>query len=149
MRLKTYPLEANESLMTFEFTSEGPKGFIRKRVQFQRMNRKNMYNLAFGDVNIVTDDFDDKVVTDNNDSETVLATVAATVYIFTDKYPSATVYAKGSTLARTRLYRIGISNNLGEISKRFMIHGLLKGIGWAIYEKNKNYSAFLIKIKKQ
>ena len=61
MRLKTYPLEANESLMTFEFTSEGPKGFIRKRVQFQRMNRKNMYNLAFGDVNIVTYDFDDKV----------------------------------------------------------------------------------------
>ena len=149
MRFKTYPLEANESLMTFEFISEGPKGFIRKRVQFQRINRKNMYNLAFGDVNIVTDDFDDKVVTDNNDSEMVLATVAATVYIFTDKYPSATVYAKGSTLARTRLYRIGISNNLEEISKRFMIHGLLKGIGWAIYEKNKNYSAFLIKIKKQ
>lgn len=147
MREETYQLKAKDSMMTFEFISEGPKGSIKKRIQYQKTGRINFYNLAFGDVDVETDDFDDTVVSDNNDMAKVLATVAETVSIFMDNYPRASVYAEGSTFVRTRLYRISISNHLEEINKRFEIQGLLKGIGWHLYEKNKNYSAFLIKNK--
>ena len=134
--------------MVFELISEGPKGLIRKRVQYRLVQNENIYNLAFGDVNAETDDFDDKVITDNNDSKKVLATVASTVYTFTEKYPTAIVYAEGSNAARTRLYRIGISNNLEELTKDFKVFGFLDNIGWVEYRKNEDYSAFYIFRKK-
>ena len=68
----------------------------------------------------------------------MLSTVASTVYTFTKKYLNATIYAEGSNAARTRLYRIGISNNLEELTEQFDVHGYLPKIGWTIYEKNKN-----------
>ena len=133
MRNERYDLEIDETSMVFEFISEGLKGVIRKRVQYRLVQNENIYNLAFGDVNAETDDFDDKVITDNNDSKKVLATVASTVYTFTEKYPTAIVYAEGSNAARTRLYRIGISNNLEELTKDFKIFGFLDNIGWVEY----------------
>ena len=133
MRNERYDLEIDETSMVFELISEGPKGLIRKRVQYRLVQNENIYNLAFGDVNAETDDFDDKVITDNNDSKKVLATVASTVYTFTEKYPYAIVYAEGSNAARTRLYRIGISNNLEELTKDFKIFGFLDNIGWVEY----------------
>ena len=47
MNKETYQLEAFESLLTFEFISEGPKGSIKKRVQYQKTKWRNIYNLAF------------------------------------------------------------------------------------------------------
>lgn len=146
MRDETYQLEIDDSLMIFEFTSEGPKGLIKKRVQYQNIGN-DIYNLAFGDVDIKTDEFDDKIVSNNSDTKKVLATVAATINIFVDINPKARIYAKGSTFARTRLYRIGISNNLEEINKRFEIYGMIEGKGWVFYEKNNDYSAFIMKLK--
>ena len=49
MRKERYELEISKEFLTFEFTSVGPKGSIRKRVLFQDAGRKNIYNLAFGD----------------------------------------------------------------------------------------------------
>lgn len=34
------------------------------------------------------------------------------------------IYARGSNTVRTRLYRIGIANNLAEIQKDFQVYGL-------------------------
>ena len=53
------------------------------------------------------------------------------------------VFAVGSTPSRTRLYRIGISNNLSEIKEDFNVFGYLKN-QWTPFEKNQNYEAFLI-----
>ena len=132
-------------LKVFEFISIGPKGAIKKRVQYKKISdNEDIYNLAFGDVNAETDDIDDKIVSNNNDMEKVLATVAATVFAFIDAYPEAIVYAKGSNLARNRLYRMGIANNLEEINNRFIVLGLLEDKRWVVFEKNTNYQAFLI-----
>lgn len=147
MRNETYQLESEDSMMIFEFMSEGPKGAIKKRVQYESTSQEDVYNLAFGDVDVETDDIDDKIVSDNNDTEKVLATVAKTVIYFMNKYPNAYIHAKGSTFTRTRLYRIGISNHLEEINEQFKVFGLLGDNNWVIYEKNKNYSAFVIKNK--
>lgn len=147
MRAEIYQLESKDSMMIFEFVSQGPKGNIRKRIQYEMTSQEDVYNLAFGDVNFETDDIDDKSISDNNDRTKVLATVAETVTIFLNKYPNAYIYAKGSNLTRTRLYRISISNHLEEINKQFEVYGLLGENNWVIYEKNNNYSAFVIKNK--
>lgn len=123
MKLPKYPLASSDKLMTFEFTSEGQKGLIEKLVRFQETNVKNVYNLAFGDKDLTTGDIDDKVISNNGDSEKVLATVAATLYAFTDKYPNAWIYATGSTKSRTRLYRMGITKFLSEVTEDFEVLG--------------------------
>jgi len=110
-------------MMTFEFTSEGPKGIIHKLVKFQPTNLKNVYNLVFGDKDPFTGNIDDTVISNNKDSEKVLASVVSTVYAFTDKFPDAWIYAIGSTKSRTRLYRMGISKFFSEVQRRFWSFG--------------------------
>ena len=89
MKLDRYELKSDEQLTTFEFLSEGPKGKIEKIIQFSLVNQDNLYNLAFGDRNRLTGEIDDRIVTDNGDSEKVLATVVAAVYAFCDRFPHA------------------------------------------------------------
>ena len=124
MQLPKYQLKAEQSLMVFEFTSIGPKGKIDKLVKFSETNLKDLYNLAFGDKDLKTGGINDKIVSNNADSEMVLATVVSTVYAFTDKYSDAYVFATGSTKARTRLYRMGITKYIAEIKKDFWVYGL-------------------------
>jgi hypothetical protein len=59
------------------------------------------------------------------------------------------IFATGSTVARTRLYRIGISNNLDAIRVDFEIFGLTKDKNWVQFEKRKDFEAFLVKRKKK
>lgn len=147
MRLEKYTTEVDDTAKVYEFVSEGLKGFIKKRVIFEQIGDKNIYNLAFGDVDIITNEIDDVVITNNGDIDKVLATVAATVYNFLEKYPNAIVVATGSTPTRTRLYKIGISKNLDEIKENFIVKGLIENSHWVIYNKSESYSAFYIKKK--
>jgi hypothetical protein len=48
----------------------------------------------------------------------------STFYSFTGKYPHTWVFATGSTEVRTRLYRMGITNNLEELKKDFYVFGM-------------------------
>jgi len=124
-----YEVKAESDAMTFEFISARPKGKIPKLVIYSKISKKNLSNLGFGDKDLSTSKIDDLVVTDNKNSQKVLATVAFTVYIFLNKYPNAFVTATGSTKARTRLYQIGISNNLQKISIDFNILGKKEKFG--------------------
>ena len=123
MKLDRYELITGRNQSTFEFLSEGPKGKISKVIQFQQMNLENLYNLAFGDKNELTGTLNDKVVTDNGDTEKVLATVVSAVYAFTGQYPEVWVYATGSSASRTRLYKIGINKYLDIVKNDFEIMG--------------------------
>ena len=147
MKLPRYLLEAEKSLLVFEFISEGPKGQIPKLVKFTETNLKGLFNLAFGDKDQQTDEINDTVISNNDDSEKVLATVVATLYAFTDKHPDAHILATGSTKSRTRLYRMGITKYLDEIQKDYHIYGL-RNEEWESFEKEINYEAFLAKRKK-
>jgi hypothetical protein len=146
MRDQRYKIEVTSTFMSYEFTSEGPKGSIVKMIKYTETGYQNVYNLGFGDKLKDEDDFDDAVITDNKDSVRILATVAATVFLFTEKYPNAFVAATGSTQSRTRLYRIGISNHLEEIEQNFVVLGYKNNV-WKRFVKDQNYSAFLIKRK--
>ena len=72
---------------------------------------------------IQTGELDDLAVSNNSDTEKVLATVVSALYAFFDKHPEAFVYATGSTLARTRLYRLGISKYFEELAADFQLYG--------------------------
>lgn len=146
MKLPRYELKAEKSLMVFEFTSEGPKGQIPKLIKFSETTLKGFYNLAFGDKNLATGEIDDLVISNNGDSEQVLATIVSSVYAFTHNQNEAWIYATGSTKARTRLYRMGISKYLEEVKHDFHIYGLWEG-EWQEFEKGIDYSAFLVKRK--
>ncbi len=144
MYLPRYNLSASDKMMTFEFKSEGNKGVIYKIVKFQPTNLKGVYNLAFGDKNLKTGEIDDKIISNNGDSEKVLATVISTVYAFTDKYPESWVYATGSSKSRTRLYRIGISKFIEEVKNDFEILGELEK-DWEEFNINTEYRGFLVR----
>lgn len=148
MKLPMYPLASSDKFTTFEFTSERTKGLIHKLVRFQQTNVKSVYNLAFGDKDQTSGDLDDEVVSDNGDSEKVLATVVATVYAFTDQYPNAWVYATGSTKARTRLYRMGITKFLIEVKEDYEILGERTG-DWEVFKKNIEYNGFFVRRKRK
>lgn len=105
-----------------------------------------MFNLGFGDKIGLMGDFDDQAVTDNGDSLKVMATVAATLYPFMDRFPDAKVFAKGSTESRTRLYRMANTNNLDLISADFEVYGL-KNYVWEEFTIGIDYEAFLVNKK--
>ena len=146
MRLIKYQLKSGRELLSYEFTSEGPKGLIEKRIQFTLLNQEEVYNLAFGDKDPISGEIDDLVVSNNGDSEKILSTVVSAVYAFCDKYPEACIFASGSTPARTRLYRIGIAKYFDDIKEDFEIYGQLED-HWELFEKGKEYVAFLAQRK--
>lgn len=148
MRNERYELKESFDAMIFEFTSVGPKGEIPKLVIYSETGVTDVYNLGFGDKDLITGDIDDLAVTDNKDSQKVLATVASTIYTFIHQHPEAWVFATGSTKARTRLYQIGISKYLDEIAEDFIVLGR-RDANWFPFEKNIEYDAFLIKYKIQ
>ena len=110
MKYPRYNYSAENELHSFMFESVGRKGKIKKMVQYTEMSVEGFFNLGFGDYNEETNEIDDEVRSNNGDGQKLLATVVAT----------------GSTEARTRLYRMGISNNLEELKKDFYVYGLRK-----------------------
>ena len=146
MKLPKYELKAEKSLMIFEFVSEGKKGRIVKLIKFSETTLKDFYNLAFGDKNEKMGEINDTIVSNNGDTERVLATVVAAVYAFTDGKPDSWIFATGSTNARTRLYRMGISKFLEEIQNDFSLYGQAEG-EWENFRKEIEYSAYLVRRK--
>lgn len=148
MNLGRYNYFTND-YQAYEFYSEGPKGRIRKLVIFTRIpdTDPEIYNLAFGDAHPVTGKLDDEVISNNEDRDIVLATVANTIATFCDHYGNHYIYAEGSTPSRTRLYQMGIAGLWDEINTDFEVFGL-KENNWHKFEPNGvNYQAFLVKRK--
>jgi hypothetical protein len=146
MKLPKYHLKAESKFTRFEFISEGNKGVIRKLIEFQATSDEDVYNLAFGDKDASTGDLNDLAVTNNGDTEKVLATVVAALYVFFDNYPTAYVYATGSTKARTRLYRMGITKFYEEMDKDFYLYGQV-GDDYPEFKLGKDYDGFLAQRK--
>ena len=146
MNVEKYHLKADETLTVFEFISEGPQGAIRKLIHFQPTYTTGLFNLAFGDKHAETDEIDDLTVTNNGDTDKVLGTVVAALYAFFDKQPEALVYATGSTRARTRLYRMGITKFYDEMQEDFKVFGQ-KGQEFHPFELGQEYDGFVAQRK--
>lgn len=147
MDIERYQIENNINSIYFEFVSKGNKGSIVKVIKYTKINHDPLvYNLGFGDKNLSIDTIDDIAISNNGDTERVLATVAFTIYAFYEEYPDANVYLSGSTASRTRLYQINIAKFYDLISRDFVIYGELV-TGFERFQKGVNYNGFFI-IKK-
>jgi hypothetical protein len=148
MNLDRYTYFASNNFKDYEFYSDGPKGRIKKIIRFTeiQIGGTTVYNLGFGDANSETNSIDDNIVTNNEDTDKVLATVANTIFDFTDYYGNFYIYAKGSTASRTRLYQISIARLWADINRDFELYGL-KEDSWYKFERNVNYDAFLVRKK--
>ncbi len=146
MKLDRYKVKVTSSFLNYDFYSIGPQGKIKKRIAFRLFNNtENVYNLGFGDVG-AGGEINDLIVTNNADSQKVLATVAMSVFKFFEKYPTSFIFVIGSTETRTRLYRIAIANNLDEIKQNFDIFGSINN-AWESFGINRNYQSFLLRVK--
>jgi hypothetical protein len=146
MYLDRYQLKTEQSFTRFEFISEGPNGAIRKLIEFQKTTEPDTYNLAFGDKHHLTGEIDDLAISDNGDTEKVLATVVSAVYAFLERHPTSYVYAQGSTRARTRLYRMGINRFYVEMKRDFHLYGRM-GENFEEFKKDVDYEGFLAQRK--
>lgn len=148
MNLEKYMVASSKDYKSYEFFSEGPNGRIKKVIVFSKpANRQeNIFNLAFGDWNEKQKKLNDRVISNNNDREKILATVASSVLEFIEHYPDAIVYAEGSTPSRTRLYQMGISAYFFEITQWLEVYGFRFG-NWEAFQLGQNYEAFAVKIK--
>ncbi|WP_264551299.1 DUF6934 family protein [Flavobacterium sp. N2038] len=155
MKHLQYDLYRNTDTTILEFKSIGPNREITKVITFNPTQSKEIYNLAFGDLiyNEVQERYilDDSIITDNGDRNIILATVAKSVYIFTEKYPEKMVFFKGSTPGRTRLYRRAISIHLEELSETFTIFGTIKNEAENVvsvpFKTNGDFFGFILKRK--
>jgi hypothetical protein len=133
----------------YEFHSNGPKGIVKKIVRYRLIQTTpfEIYNLGFGDWIDDKKDIDDTVNTNNEDRQKVLATVADTVFDFLADHPRASIFAKGSTKSRTRLYQMNIAAFWKEITSRsFIVKGYVNG-SWCVFQKGINFEAFIIRKK--
>jgi len=127
--------------------SIGKSGRFLKLIVFRPTEYDNIFNLAFGDIN-ENGLLDDNSITDNGDRNRILATVASAVERYTKRYPERMIYFRGSTKARTRLYRMAIGLNLEELSLIYEIYAHIDSQDqFPIFQKNMDLSAFLVKRK--
>ena len=146
MNLPQYKTNPDEDLHSFSFISEGKNGKIEKVIRYEKITN-DVFNLGFGDKDSITRKINDKVVTNNGDTEKVLATVVSTVFTFTERNPNAYIYATGSNHVRNRLYRRGITKYLSEALDTFAIYGMLPNQEFEIFNPNTDYVGFLLHLK--
>jgi len=148
MQLERYEYEARENFISYIFDSVGPRGTIRKVVNYQpivdwKVNGRTVMNLHFGDWIEEEQRIDDFAVSNNKDRDKVLATVASTIHEFMQKRGQYPIHAVGATPVKTRLYQMGINAHRAEIESHFLIFGYYKD-EWIPFESGRNFEAFLV-----
>jgi len=128
--------------LRFDFISVGKKGEIHKRVTFIELEY-GFFNMGLGDLNPESAEVDYFSVSDNGDRNNILATVSEIIVSFFELYPSHTIYFKGTSRSRTRLYQMAINHFYDELSERFHILGELDD-KMTRFKRNTNYKSFLI-----
>ncbi len=146
MKQDFYSYKFDNQRLEFEFESISQEKTIRKIIAYTPLSKNSdMYNLALGDF-LDNGEVSDLTVSNNADMEKVIATVVQTIFIFFEQQPNSLIYLKGSTVERTRLYRIVISKELFEAQKLFDLYGELDN-QFEVFVPNRSYQAFVIGLK--
>lgn len=128
------------------FESIGPHGVIRMCGRFELSAVKNIYQFEFGIHNPVTDDVDTRFRANNADKDKIISTIFNIILMFLSCNKDAIVRFSGSTESRTKLFRMWILNNWDLMNNNFIMYGNNEQNRWERYQKNKDYSAILLKI---
>ena len=141
-------LKRSPAMIEYTFKSVGTNGAVPIVVHFSETEDPGIFDLAFG---LILDNgiLNDVIRINNGDRDKILATIVAAICMFTTEYPEKVIWFTGSSPGRTRLYRMIITMNLGQLSKNFTIWGDLgqPGNAWEKFEKDRPYVGFAIKRK--
>ncbi|GGB09273.1 hypothetical protein GCM10011511_35990 [Puia dinghuensis] len=145
MEWESYDLEKDLTGLAYDFVSEGPKGRIKKLIRFQPVPSlgTNVYNVALGDLDEANDRLNDSVISNNGDRLKVLNTVADAIIDFLLYRPTAIILLRATTLARTRLYQIGITFFWAKLNSEYEIWGKIDK-DWIPFRAGPNYQEFLL-----
>ncbi len=142
-----YKFEASPDALVFEFESVSEKEIIKKIVVYEAVeNYKNIFQLGFGNLT-KEGGIDFVALSKNKDRDKVLATVAQTMLIFFEQYPTKKIYFTGSDEIRTRFYRSIFSKFIEIIELYFEVIGLGLDGKREKFIKNKAYKGFIIYTK--
>ena len=143
MNQPTYTVEYVLDKDRYIFESIGPRGSIFKVVIFSEIETET-YNLGFGDYDPLTNEIDDKVVSDNGDIIKVIATVVGVALKFLAENPMTYIHIEGSSPLRTQLYNRIINRNYEDLFQTYEIYGF-KNEEFEAFQKNTQYESFLIR----
>lgn len=133
------------------FFSSGKNGDFQLRVFITRPKDYTdvYYNLGFGVWDSEKHTVDDVVELRNGDFQHILVTIASISLDFLEANPTASLYAEGSTPARTRLYQREITRHRHLIPENLQIYGLIrdKDVGFIEFQPGINFDAFLLSLK--
>jgi hypothetical protein len=142
----SYPFRKYKRELLFEFESVSEAKVISKIIAYELVDEEEkIYNLSLVD-KAEDGSISDMVVSNNNDMEKVLSTVIQTLPIFFEEFEGSKIFFRGSTPARTRLYKIVISKYFQLFEQDYLIYGFLNRESEP-FVKEKNYEAFLISKK--
>ncbi len=142
-----YPYNADSSATRFEFQSVGPRGIIKKVVEFDQMGH-GFWNLGFGDWQ--GSDWTDDIVTNNQDMRDVLQTVANVTHIFFEAHPQSMVVVDPLDRRRKLLYNRIFRERWEEINEIFWVEGVFylpNGSAKEHFNPRKLYDAFTLRLK--
>jgi hypothetical protein len=141
-----YAYSIDEANTRYAFVSTGPKGDIVKVVLFEEI-AQGFWNLSFGDLTI-DGDFDDSIVTDNNDMRMVLQSIANIIHEFFDHHPDSEVYFEPVDKRRKLLYNRIFQERHEEILPVFNVSGVFKQpLRRVKYLHQTSYDCFIVKRK--
>lgn len=107
----------------YEFVSIGPKGQIKKRIEFTALRKKGYYNVAFGDI-MKNGHVSDTVYSNNNDIVKIMTTVVNAMKDFLRENETAKLLFTGSTDDRTIFYKRILSRHYKYLSEHYAITAL-------------------------
>jgi len=131
--------------LLYTFASKGKNGVIPKAIAFQEIDA-GLYNLALLDYDEQNKIWLDDSNTNNGDLSKVMATVAQTIVLFLDTYPTSSIYIEANSNARNRLYHRIMTNYRAEFELYFEIEASLDGIKEP-FGIGKQYDSFYIRKK--
>ena len=143
MKTDYYEAVPSEDCLIFRFESISEFRSIPKIIAYTKLSRGSKhYNLSLCDI-LEGGKICDLSISNNSDMHKVIATVVKSMITFFGVYPDFSIYIRGSTPGRTRLYNIIISKELSEAKRIFEIYGF-RGKTKEVFIPNRVYDAFLI-----
>lgn len=146
MEEKPYPFARTRTEFRYEFISSSTEKEVKKVVIFTESSASNVFNLALLD-DLGNDNYSDITESNNNDMNTVMATVIKIIDDFLNTKPNSFVIFRGSDARRQRLYRIIISRELVKIQEKFEVRGVIGDDIIVDFVPNKPFDYFVINLK--
>ena len=131
--------------LLYTFIRGGKNGVIPKAIVFQEIDIE-LYNLALLDYDEQNKIWLDDSNTNNGDLSKVMATVAQTIVLFLDTYPTSSIYIEANSNSRNRLYHRIMTNYRAEFELYFEIEASFNGIKEP-FSIGKKYDNFYIRKK--